>query len=105
MLKLKKGIESMFRIDHQNKMFQDVDELSEAIYQRGVKAVLSDSASEAYADVKSQEIDLKEGKADTYLASVLSTVYRLPPFDFKPIDGFSFLNIRNSQKIMYYPDQ
>jgi hypothetical protein len=93
-LKLKKGIDFISGVDPKNQILGDVDELGEAVYQRGVRAQMSEKASEAYADAKSQEIAIKEGKADTYLVSVLSSVYRLPPFDYSPIDGYSFLNIR-----------
>jgi hypothetical protein len=85
-------------------MFRDVDELGEAIYQRGVRAVFSDNLKDAYADVISQKIELQGSLADQYLSSVVSSVYRLPPFDFSPVDGYSFLNVRNAGKIMFYPE-
>jgi hypothetical protein len=85
-------------------MFRDVDELGEAIYQRGVRAVLSDNLKDAYADVKGQKIVLKEKAAEQYLTSVVSSVYRLPPFDFTSVNGYSFLNVRNAGKVLFYPE-
>lgn len=103
-LKLKQKIEWIAEFDVKNKMYNDVDELGEAIYQRGVRATLSDNVKEAYTDVKSQNIELQEKAADHYLTGVLSSVYRLPPFDFTPLNGYSFLNVRYAGKIMFYPE-
>ena len=36
------------------------------------------------------------------VCSVLSSVQRLPPFDYKNVNGFSFLNIRSHQEIVFY---
>ena len=102
-LKNTQDIDFISRIDLMNKMFVDVDELGENIYQRGVRAVMSTEAKDAFVDVKGQNIELQQQAADHYLTSVLSTVYRLPPFDFETIDGYSFLNIRNTGKILHYP--
>ena len=38
--------------------------------------------------------DNYKSKVDEYLTSVLSTSYRLPPYDFCNINGYSFLRIR-----------
>ena len=85
-------------------MYRDVDELGDAVYQRGIRAVLSDNIKDAYVDVVSQNIVLQEKAADHYLTSVLSSVYRLPPFDFTPVDGYSFLNVRHAGNVMFYPE-
>ena len=93
-LKKKQNIDWIAEFDVKNKMFQDVDELGENIYQRGVRAIMSDNVKVSYTDVISQNIDLQEKEAEQYLTSVISSVYRLPPFDFTPVDGYSFLSVR-----------
>lgn len=51
-LKNTQDIDFISRIDLMNKMFVDVDELGENIYQRGVRAVMSTEAKDAFVDVK-----------------------------------------------------
>lgn len=104
-LKVDKNIPLVHRLNTKDPLWQDVDEFGEDVYQRGVRATMSGNPIEAMKDVKDQNIVLwVKDPAEQYLTSTLSSVYRLPPFDFSPIDGYCFLNIRNAQKIMYFAE-
>ena len=104
-LKVDKKIPLIHRLNTKSTIYEDVDELGEEVYQRGVRASLTGNPIEAMKDIKSQDIVLwVKDPAEQYLTSVLSSVYRLPPFDFQVIDGYCFLDIRNAQKVQFFPE-
>lgn len=66
---------------------------------------MSNDKTTAYADIVSQNIQLaetSETEVNERVCSVLSSVQRLPPFDYKAINGFSYISIRSHQEIIYY---
>ena len=104
-LKVDKNIPLIHRHNLKSTIYEDVDELGEEVYQRGVRSILTGNPIDAMKDVKGQDIVLwVKDPAEQYLTSVLSSVYRLPPFDFSTIDGYCYLNIRNAQKIEFFAE-
>ena len=71
----------------------------------GTRTQLSSDKAVALADVASQNIDLVEkdnSKVEEYLCSVLSTVQRLPPFEFRNDNGHCYLDVKTDQEIVYF---
>lgn len=71
----------------------------------GTRTQLSSDKAVALADVGSQNIDLVEkdnSKVEEYLCSVLSTVQRLPPFEFRNMNGHCYLDVKTDQEIVYF---
>jgi hypothetical protein len=100
-LKLDQKIPLIHRADTKNKLFKDVDELGDDIQLRGVFAAIG---KDAYKGIKALEIDLAERPAELHLTACFSSVMRLPPFDYKTIGGYCYLDIRKAQNIMYYAE-
>jgi len=81
--KVDKKIPLIHRLNTKDPLWLDVDEFGEDVYQRGVRATMSGNPIEAMKDVKDQNIVLwVKDPAEHYLTSTLSSIYRLPPFDF-----------------------
>ena len=86
-------------------MCQQVDLLPNTLAFVGTRAQMSSDKEASYADVVSQKIPLAEQNekdVSERVCSVLSSVQRLPPFDYKMINGYSFINIRSHQEIIYF---
>jgi hypothetical protein len=47
-------------------------------------------------------VDKFDSKVDQYITSVMFLVQRLPPFEFEKVNGFSYLNIKSENEIIYY---
>jgi hypothetical protein len=74
-----------------------VDKIPSDVQLQGVRAQVSADKEQAFADAQSQGINITDpsnSAVSEYLCSVLSSVNRLPPFDYHVFDGHSFLRIR-----------
>jgi len=99
-LKEEKQIANLEELNPSNKSIYQIDLINASINLKGVRAQLSNDRDTAFADIKSQEINLTDtykNHVDEYLCSVLSTVHRLPPFDFLNINGYSYLRMKPSK--------
>ena len=79
---------------------------------QSIRSKISKDKEEALADCISQKLDLKDDskiKADEYACSIMSSVIRIPSFEFQKIDGFSYLQINTlgaeEDKILHLADK
>jgi len=76
---------------------KSIDKITDKIRLDGVKSQVSTDRKVAWKDIDELDLTLQdnfEEFVDEYLCSVLNVSYRLPPFDFLNINGYSFLRIR-----------
>jgi len=84
-------------LNPENKAIYQIDLINAGMNLKGVRAQLSSDRDTAFSDIKTQELNLTDTyqkPVDEYLCSVLSTVHRLPPFDFCNINGYSYLRMK-----------
>lgn len=96
-LKSDKQISNLESMNPQHAITACVDKLPSDVQLQGVRAKVANDKEQAFADAKSQNIDVDDplkSNVSEYVCSVLSSVNRLPPFDFHVFNGYSFLRVR-----------